>query len=105
MTRRCKTFGNVIGEEGNSSHRPEYVTQNVARQRKPQKLSFGDASQVTQDHSMAEENGGMTIRAIEREHRHQVFGGNATGKGVTMRHGYGFVVTMSNMCRMYVHIL
>ncbi|KAI5081127.1 hypothetical protein GOP47_0004310 [Adiantum capillus-veneris] len=36
---------------------------------------------------------------------HQVFGGNATGRGVTMRHGYGFVVMMSNMCGMYVHIL
>ncbi|KAI5074235.1 hypothetical protein GOP47_0010196 [Adiantum capillus-veneris] len=85
MTRRRKTYGNVIGEEANSSHRPEYVTQNVARQRKARKLSFGDASQ--------------------REHRHPVFVGNATGRGVTMRHGYGFVAMMSNMCGMYVHIL
>ncbi|KAI5054505.1 hypothetical protein GOP47_0030600 [Adiantum capillus-veneris] len=65
MTRRRKTFNNVIGEEANSSHRPEYVAQNVARQRKARKFPFGDASQVTQDHSMNEENDGVTIRAME----------------------------------------
>ncbi|KAI5054553.1 hypothetical protein GOP47_0030519, partial [Adiantum capillus-veneris] len=47
-TRRRKTFGNVIGKEANSSHRPEYVTQNVI-----------------QDQYMDEENEGVIIRAIE----------------------------------------
>ena len=36
----------VTIEEGNSSHRPEYLTQNVPRNRKGRRLDFGDVGKL-----------------------------------------------------------